>query len=90
MTRMLLLVLILCSISLIAGCKTVPTDQIEITPFSELYPIPSRPYLAPIGSEPIKEMGIHLTTLTVHVEKLERYIESQGKYYRKMLENSEK
>lgn len=87
---MLLLVSMIFSISLISGCKTISTNQIEITPFSELYPIPSRPYLAPISSEPIKEMGIHLTTLTIHVEKLERYIESQGKYYRKILENSEK
>ena len=81
MIQKLLIVLILCSTSLIAGCKTVPTNQIEITPFSELYPVPSRPYLDPIGSEPIKEMGIHLTTLTTHVERLENYIESQGKYY---------
>ena len=85
MIQKLLIILILCSTSLIAGCKTVPTNQIDITPFSELYPIPSRPYLAPIGSEPIKEMGIHLTTLTVHVEKLENYIESQGKYYTQII-----
>ena len=81
MIQKLLIILILCSTSLIAGCKTVPTNQIDITPFSELYPIPSRPYLAPIGSEPIKEMGIHLTTLTTHVERLENYIEAEGKYY---------
>jgi len=81
MIQKLLIILILCLTSLIAGCKTVPTNQIDITPFSELYPIPSRPYLAPIGSEPIKEMGIHLTTLTTHVERLENYIEAQGKYY---------
>ena len=75
------------------SCKTtVPTLEVNITPFAEIVPLPIRPVLVDVKtapSEALKNTGINLASLASYSESLEKYIIWQDNYYLKVFKINE-